>query len=186
MTEKIDSYTFTELFTKFYTRFVYFAKSYVHDIDVAEDFVTDAYMKYWENKDKLLSDSNVSAYMLTIIKNKCLNHLEHLKLKNKVLDEMRDVSEWDLDNRIKTLSACDPEKLFSDEIQKIVKDTLAGLPEKTAQIFMLSRDNNLSHKEIAEIMGMTTKGVEFHITKALSALRVNLQDYYPLVLLFFF
>ena len=61
----------------------------------------------------------------------------------------------------------------------------ADMPEKTRTIFMLSRYENKSYKEIAVLMNITPKGVDFHINKALKMLQTNLKDYFPLFLYFF-
>ena len=49
----------------------------------------------------------------------------------------------------------------------VVDKALETLPEQTRDIFIRSRYNNQSHKDIAEALGVSTKTVEFHITKAL-------------------
>ena len=91
---------------------------------------------------------------------------------------------WELNLRIATLEACNPEKLFSDELQSLVDKALETLPEQTRDIFVRSRYNNQSHKEIAAALDISTKTVEFHITKALKVLRVALKDYFPLLAFF--
>lgn len=58
------------------------------------------------------------------------------------------------------------------------------LPKQTRDIFIRSRYNNQSHKEIAAALGISTKTVEFHITKALKVLRIALKGYYPLLAFF--
>ena len=63
----------------------------------------------------------------------------------------------------------------------VVDKALETLPEQTRDIFIRSRYNNQSHKDIAEALGVSTKTVEFHITKALKVLRVALKDYFPLL-----
>ena len=70
------------------------------------------------------------------------------------------------------------------ELQFLVKKTLKTLPAQTREIFIRSRYYNQNHKEIANALGVSTKTVEFHITKALKALRISLKDYIPLLLLF--
>ena len=52
------------------------------------------------------------------------------------------------------------------------------MPEKPRTIFMLSRYENKSYKEIAVLMNITPKGVDFHINKALKMLQTNLKDYF--------
>ena len=79
--------------------------------------------------------------------------------------------------RISTLEACDPEKLFCDEIQSIIHTAINELPSTSRQIFILSRINNMSNKEIATRMDISVKTVEFHITRSLKQLRAKLKDY---------
>jgi RNA polymerase sigma-70 factor (ECF subfamily) len=136
-------------------------------------------MIYWDNKNRLESGSNIEAYILAIIKNKCLNHLKQIERRNTIITNMHNHMQSELNLRINTLEACEPCEIFSEEIQQIVKATLAKLPQRTLDIFVQSRYKEKSHKEIAEMYGITVRGVEFHISKALSILRLNLKDYLP-------
>lgn len=186
----MDNLSYLQIFNKVYAdyrlRFQYFAQTYVHDKHIAEDITTEAFIAYWDNRESISPESNIPAYILTSIKNKCLNYLEHKKVKLSTLDRLQEIASWDLSTRISTLEACDPENLFSEDMQDIVDKTLQSLPQKTLEVFTLSRLENKSHKEIANILGISTKGVEFHITKALNMLRKNLKDYIFLFLLSFF
>lgn len=181
---RTDIQTFNQLFTDCKKRFVHFARTYVDDDMVAEDIATEGLMYYWENRNNLAENSNIPAYILTVIKHKCLNYLQRMRAGEEIVEYLKNCDTWELNLRIATLEACNPEKLFSDEIQKLVKNALNALPEQTRDIFLRSRYQNQSHKEIAEALGISTKSVEFHITKALKVLRVALKDYFPI--LFFF
>lgn len=186
MKEMSELQVFNKVYADYYMRFRYFAQTYVRNWDIAEDITTEAFIAYWENRSNVSSNCNIPAYIMTGIKNKCLNHLEHNRIKISTFDKLQNHTLWELNMRISTLEACNPEELFSEEIQEIINKTLDSLPEKTFEIFMLSRYKNKSHKEIAESLGITTKGVEFHITKALAKLRTNLKDYLCCIFLFFF
>jgi RNA polymerase sigma-70 factor (ECF subfamily) len=180
---QLDLKDFNQLFEQYFQRFVSFAHSYVKEKSVAEDFTIEAFTSFWENRENLSEDTNPPAYILTIIKNKSLSHLRHEQTISDVNEKLTDHHNWKLNLQIATLEACDPEEIFSAEIQEIVACALAELPEKTRAIFDMSRNENLSHKEIAEKLGISTKGVEFHITKALKLLRIALKDYNPVLLL---
>ena len=184
MKKSNDLVYFNQLFENYQNEFLFFATSYVRDSSIAEDIVVDSLLYYWENRHKLEPDSNIPAYVLTVVKHKCLNYLQHLKVRDQANEQMKSYSKWELEICIATLQACDPEELFSKEIQDIVEKTLSALPEQTRKIFIMSRYENKSHKEIAAILNITDKGVEFHITKALKQLRISLKDYLS-VLLFF-
>ena len=138
----------------------------------------EAFMDYWEMRDMLQPDSNIPAYILTLIKHKCLNHLKRKQLQDDISQRIRAVAEWELNVQISSLKVCEPTELFTAEIREIVNRTLRQLPEQTRRIFLMSRIENKTRKEIAEELNMTSKGVEYHIAKALSLLRVNLKDYY--------
>lgn len=178
---------FNELFTTYKGRFIRFAQTYVRDAAIAEDYVIDSLIYYWENRHKLEEEvNNIPAYVLTVIKHKCLNYLQHQCLHEEIMDAMKAHVQWELSTRIATLEACEPYELFVSEAQAIVKRTLAQLPDRTREVFIMSRLQNLSHKEIAEKLHITTKGVEFHIAKALKELRIELKDYLPVFLYLFF
>jgi RNA polymerase sigma-70 factor (ECF subfamily) len=93
-----------------------------------------------------------------------------------------------LQTKISTLEACDPDFLFSEEIQKIIDSTLNQLPKKTRQIFQMSRIEGLPYNVIAVKMNLSQKSIEYHISKALDVLRESLKDFlciYPILLIWF-
>ena len=180
-----EAISFTKLYKDYQARFVNFANTYVRDWNVAEDITTEALIYYWENRNTLSEVSNVPAYILTIIKNKSLNHLRHLQIQEEHSEIIRKYNEWELNTRITSLNACDPYELLLKEMQELIQQTLDELPERTRKIFILNRYENKSYKEIAVLMGMTTKGVDFHIGKAIKVFQIKLKDYFPLFLYLF-
>ncbi|MBB3894486.1 RNA polymerase sigma-70 factor [Bacteroides pyogenes] len=177
-----DIISFNRLFTENHARFVRFASTYVDDRMAAEDIVMEAMMYYWENRFRLELGLNSSAYIFTAIKNKCLNYLRDKQHRQQVSEQLMEHASWKLSLQLATLEACDPEELFSDEIQQLVNETLERLSETTRRIFVMSRFEEKSHREIAAEMNMSVKGVEYHISKATSALKHALKDFLPILL----
>ena len=175
-----DIHSFNALYTRYYRKAFLFTKSFVHDESVAEDIVSESLIKLWENLKEENTD-HADALLLTILKNKSLDHLKHEAIKAEAIHSMSNLNQRELEIRISTLQACDPEEIFSEEVKKIIADPLATLPEQTRRIFVMSRFQNKSNKEIAEELGITVKGVEYHITKALKPLRISLKDYLPIL-----
>ncbi|WP_286083846.1 RNA polymerase sigma-70 factor [Parabacteroides goldsteinii] len=175
---------FNKLFSNYQGIFIRFANTYIQDEDTAEDIVVDSLVYYWENRHSLSSNSNIPAYIMEVVKHKSLNYLRNQRIREDI--EQNLWTHMDRVRRLKitTLEACDPEELFSSEAQRLINETLESLPEKTRTIFIMSRYENKSHKEIAEHLDLSTKSIEFHITKALSVLRKRLKDYLPFFLIF--
>ncbi|MDR3340289.1 MAG: RNA polymerase sigma-70 factor [Candidatus Symbiothrix sp.] len=185
----MDEATYLKIFNRLYSdyrdRFICFAHSYTKDLAVAEDITSDAFVQFWANRTSIPSNENLPAYILTTVKNKCLNYLRHLKIADTAAEDIKAHSDWALQMRISTLEACEPTELFGNEVREIIRKTLDAMPEQTRRIFVMSRYQNKTYLEIAGKTGLTVKGVEFHISKALKLLRISLKDYFPIFLCFF-
>lgn len=178
-----DIYSFNKLFLDYKQRFSHFARTYVGNIEIAEDIVIDSLVYYWERRQELKNNANIPAYILTVIKNRCLNHLQHERTRENVEAYLAKQEDWELNLRIATLEACNPERLFSDEIQSIIEKTLDSLSPLSREIFIRSKLENQTNKEIAAALNLSVKSIEYHMTKTLKVLRVALKDYFPLLLL---
>ena len=145
----------------------------------------DAMIDYWQRRNVLPADTNVPAYLLASIRNKALNYLRAQRVRIEASNEMMDRARRELDFRISSLEDFTMQSLFSSEIREIVHSTLAGLPAQTRRIFEMSRFEHLHNAEIAAKLKISTKTVEFHISRVLKVLRIRLKDYLLAFLIFF-
>ena len=173
---------FNKLYTEYSRRFIRLARSYVQTDEEAEEIVNDSLMYYWENR-ATIDNSNLAAYLLTMVKHRCLNHLKRQVLEEQIKSDFYFLEEWELQLKITSLEVCNPNMLMSHEIQALVQRALAALPVQTREVLLRSRYHSQSNKEIAAALGISVKAVEYHITKALRVLRVVLKDYFPFWLL---
>ncbi|WP_156307987.1 RNA polymerase sigma-70 factor [Sphingobacterium endophyticum] len=167
---------FTQLYHSFHQRSFLFAKSLVHADDVAEDIAMESLVILWE-KMKAEEIQSVQSFLFRVIKNKALDHLKHLKVRRRVVEALDEWEEGEIDFRVEMINGINDEQILSKEIREIAERTLEMLPSKTREVFMLSRQEYLKGHEIAERLGISQKGVEYHISKAIKALRVSLKDY---------
>ena len=174
--------TISENYPDYFHRSFVYAQSYLHDQHLSEDIASEALIKLWENWDESYTTVQRKAFLLTIIRNKCLDHLRKIQVNTKTHEELTEISQRELVFRISLLESTVPQELFISDIQKIVDNTLKQLPEQTRLIFKLSRIDNKSANEIAGELGISIKSVEYHITKSLSLLRKKLKDYLPVIL----
>ena len=177
-----DITLFNKLFAEYQTKFLRFALTYTDDRMAAEDIVMEAMMYYWENRIKLNSDTNPPAYILTSIKNKCLNYLRDCQHRQMISQQIQEHEQWKLSVQMDTLEATNPGELLSKEMRELVYKALNELPETTRRIFIMRRFEDKSYREIAAEMNMTVKGVEYHMTKATESLKITLKDFLPILL----
>lgn len=175
---------FNKLFSNYQRIFIRFANTYIQDEETAKDIVVDSLVYYWENRHSLTSNSNIPAYIMEVVKHKSLNFLRNQRIREDIEQKLWTHMDRVRKLKITTLEACDPEELFNSEAQRLIDETLESLPEKTRTIFILSRYENKTHTEIAKHFNLSTKSIEFHISKALSILRKRLKDYLPFFLIF--
>ena len=180
----METLDFNLFYDENYYRSFYFVKSYVHDDVVAEDIVVESLAKCWEVSSFEKSEISAS-YLFTILKNKSLNHLKQELVRQRSYASFCEWNERELSIRLSSLNDCDPKEIFSSEIQSIITKALSTMPEQTRRIFEMSRFEDISVKNIALKMGMSSKGVEYHITRSLKILRIALKDYLPIFYAFF-
>lgn len=180
----LNAANFKKFYIIHYDRCFLYTKSYVHNDLVAQDIASEALIKLWElSKDEEIE--NPLRLLYTILKNKALDYLKHEKIKQDALISISAVAQRELDIRISTLEASNPDKIFANDIQKILHTTISNLPEQTRIIFEMSRFKGLSKQKIAEQFNISIKGVDYHISKALLYLKETLKDYFPILLYFY-
>lgn len=179
-----DLENFISNFRYLNSRGIAFANAFVYDRAVSEDITAEALSVLWE---KLRSGEHISQpqiYLFGIIRNKALEHLRTQETHLRHQNSMTELQERDYRLLISSAQACDPELLYSAEVQKIINDALADLSDQAKSVFILSRFEGLSNADIAARLGIAPKTVEYHITKALKVMRLHLKDYLPLLLFF--
>lgn len=120
--------TFTRFFQENQAKFLSFAYSYIRNKTEAEDILMESMIALWENRDKWENDSNLQALLLTIIKNRALNYLAHEQVRLRAEDDINTHRQRELNLRISTLEACEPDTIFNTEIQHIVRKALTKMP----------------------------------------------------------
>ena len=86
--KKGDKKAFEELFNTFYPMLCSFAENYIKDIQIAEDFVQEIFISLWDKIEDFDNLSTVKSFLYTSVKNKCLNHIKHQKVKDKHTEEV--------------------------------------------------------------------------------------------------
>jgi RNA polymerase sigma-70 factor (ECF subfamily) len=171
-----DKEGFRILFDRYYKRLYLYASSYLDDQFIAEDVIQEIFISLWENRNNLEISSSLSSYLFSAVHHRCIHYLRRLKTRN--LHRQREILRL---REAEILLENSNDSVFSEidtyEIRRIIKQVTDSLPEKTQQIFRLSRTGRLTNAEISRHLDIHIKTVEYHITKALKAFRDTLRPY---------
>lgn len=179
--ESMTSAEFGRLFARYRRPFINVAYGYLRDAMAAEDIVSDSFLAFWENRHRLPGDTNIPAYVMTTVRNNCLNRLKQQALHAKIEQGIYQSQLKLIQTNIRSLELCNPERLFADEVYEIITKKLAEMPESTSRVFIDARYMSKTYREIAEEMGITVRRVEYELRKAVSILQSALKDYAPAI-----
>ncbi|MBN2610790.1 MAG: RNA polymerase sigma-70 factor [Bacteroidales bacterium] len=172
-----DKVVFDKLFRCFYSRMVLYAGSYISDRDTAEDIVQDIFLHLWNKRKETFITTSVSSYLFRAVHNKCIQHLRHMKV-TAAYEERHRLKLKEAELLYNSSGDFNFSELQLTEIQRILNESYQLLPEKTRQIFLLSKEKDNSNRKIAELLNINIKTVEYHITKTLKVLRTALNDFF--------
>lgn len=180
--EQREDTRFEDIYLSYFSKMKYFAKEYVISEEDAENIVQDVFVELWENKEMLNMHMNLIAYLFTTIKNKCLNHLRHKLVVQETASKLQEEYTISLRMNLDSLEAFD-NNLFSDQdIEKIISRALDTLSEKCRTIFIMSKIEGKKQKEIAQELNISINTIETQMGIAYKKLRIELKDYFPILL----
>ena len=167
------------LFATYYPRLHNYALRFLANGDAVGDIIQDCFMKLWEKRGELILQS-VGALLFRMVRNQCLNYLRH-----KALEDSEWLQSLNLEDHSERLYSTDflddpDQELLFQELKRQVEQTLDALPERSRQIFTMSRFDGMKNREIAEELGISVKVVERHIGRALKMFRRQLRNVQPL------
>lgn len=136
-----------------------FAIGFLRSKEIAEEIVSDVFVKIWNNRSELQKIKNLKSYLFVCVKNGCLSHLR--KTKNEKILSLDEFNDFNF------LPVEDPENdIIDKEILNQIYKAIEKLPPKCKLAFTLAKINGLRYKEIAEIMGISEKTVNNHLVNA--------------------
>lgn len=139
---------------------------YVRSREDAHEIVNDTFMVIWDKRDELIEGQSLKPLLYTIVRNKSLNWLKKKKIE---------ITDMEMGFEVASDQVSAVDLLQAKETEEQIQQLINKLPPKCQQIFVLSRREYLSNKEIAAILDISEKTVENQITIAIRFIRNNLQ-----------
>lgn len=160
-----DKAAFESLFRTYYSDLHRFLWGYVKNSHIAEGLVQEVFVRVWENRQTLDPSEKIKPYLYRIARNLAIDHIRHKKVVRKWEEEKKALHNFSSHKK-----GID-EKLHDKIMLRRVKKAIEDLPERRRLIFILSRYDRMSYKEIAQMLEISVNTVETQISRALKSLR---------------
>jgi|SRR6185312_12566114 len=159
-----DRAVYAEIYERYVFALLSHAYNKTHSREEAKDIVQEVFTTLWAKRESL-QITNLAGYLFKSVRNIFLNQIAHQAVQDKFLQSMEQF----------TSSTEIPDHLIRErQLMAIIEREIAALPTKMREVFELSRKENLSHKEIAEKLGISEQTVSKQVTNALRILRPKL------------
>ena len=158
-----DVIAFETLYERYWASLYQSAFSILRDREAGKDIVQNIFIWLWEHRHSVEVRS-VAAYLKAAVQFKVANYLRSGRIRDTSLRQLASLSPSH-----EASDAAEMAELL--ELQSIIQTAVDHLPQKCREIYLLSRDEQLSNREIAERLGLSIKTVENQMTIALHRIR---------------
>ena len=165
---KGDPKAFEQIFRKYWQKLYLIAKAKLLSHDDAEEIIQLIFSGLWEKRKTLLIH-DLEHYLHVSVRNRILNHIRNNITKEKYWAHYRGF--------LPAFDNVTSEAVAFDDLDNALQDAVNSLPEKSRQVFRLSRVEGRTNAEIASMLALSEKSIEYHLTKSLKDLKVRLKDY---------
>ena len=158
---------FCELYAAYKNRLIYFAMRFLKSREYAEDIFQDAFAVVWLGRRFINPYASFSAYLYTIVRNRILNQLRDLSNQDKLREQI-------LSQAVNYTNETRDE-IIANDLRQFISCALQQLTPRQREIFEMSREQQMSHREIAEVLGISVNTVQVSISISLRTLRTYLE-----------
>jgi RNA polymerase sigma-70 factor (ECF subfamily) len=170
-----DCIAFEIIYKRYWKKLFAVAHKRVAKKDTCEEFVQDIFTSLWLKREST-EIKNLSAYLHTAVKYKVINFIHHEIVLRAAFHDQGVV---EMDNSAE-------EAVLLGDLELALKAEVNKLPTRCQQVFKLSKENNLSAKQVATKLGISESTVENQLTKAMKLIRGNLRHFTYLLILSLF
>lgn len=163
-----NSEAFALLYRRYWEELFVTAARVLREKDQAGDVVQDVFLSLWNRRHELKIEGSLAAYLHTCIRYKAIQYIEKNITRRDYLALLVDVS-------VNCIPPNAEINLQLVELQKIISNVVIKMPPKMQQVYRLSRQEQLSHKEIAEQLCVSVETVKKHIQHALQLIKTALK-----------
>jgi len=175
--KKGDEAAYLEIYDRYKALLLHHAYKKLGNLQDAEDILQELFTDLWNKREQLPLAVNLSGYLYTAIRNRVFNCFYYRRREAshlKSLAAFADAGHWETD-----------QALLEKELALFIEREISELSPRVREVFKLSRDQGLSHREIALQLGTSEQTVSKQVSQALKMLRGKLGKFLAMIPLFF-
>jgi RNA polymerase sigma-70 factor (ECF subfamily) len=166
-----DEGAFESLFHAYYPRLCDFVGTYVRSLDVAEELVQTVFLRIWEHRATWEPTAGVRAYLFAACRNQALGVLKHERVVARVAQH---AAREGIPLGIAATQVGPDDELHASELAGALREVIDRLPERRRLVVILRWQQQMSHAEIARVLGISVKTVEVQLGRAFAFFRAQL------------
>lgn len=173
--KKKDRLAFTQIYNRYFLPIFYKVNQMLRNQQISEDIVQEVFEQLWLKSELLQEYNNLGGYLYICSRNSTLKVIQKNKLKGDYLSAL---SKYATDISFDTVN-----EISERELGEILKQEINKLPVKMRIVFEMSRNEDFSHAEIAQKLGISVQTVSKQVSNALSILKTRLSTFLPLAII---
>jgi RNA polymerase sigma-70 factor (ECF subfamily) len=163
-----DVLAFNKLFERYYKNLCLHANDILLNFEVSRDIVQDVFFQIWENRATLPYFDNFETYIYTIVRNRSRDYIKKQCSKSKY--------EMYIYKAFEQFEDVESNQDFH-EISTILNNEIENLPPIAKKVFSLKSEDK-KHKEISQILSISTKTVEWHMGEIRKKIKKSIKNYF--------
>lgn len=169
-----DGTAFTTIYNTYYSTLYLHAYNRLRNRETAKDIIHDLFANLWSKRAQLSITQGLSSYLYTAVRNRIIDHISRQQTSSRYIQS--------LGNYLEQCNETPDLKVEEQELAALIEKEIAALSPQLRIVFELSRNEHLSHKEIAERLNLSEQTVRGYVKNALRTLRLKFGAYFLLII----
>lgn len=166
---KDDRVAFYHIYERYFKKLYWFVLKYIKQKEDAEEIVQEVFVKIWESRSKIDAHSSFESFLFTVAYNATISVIRKKASESKYIEHIRSLQHV---NNLPDLI----DEIYFNELNDKVQLLLNELTPRQKEIFRLSREEGLSHDEIAKELGISVNTVKKHMANTLAFLKSHFDN----------
>ncbi len=171
-----DEKSFKKIFNAYFNILFTYAHNLLEKPFIAEDVVEDVFLKLWERREVIRIEGPLISYLLASVKNACLDQIKSEKVRRNYRERVIKKTLLDENFEFHKIISVDPFR--EAELKKTVRKSVQNLPADYRKVFIMSRYYNMTNREIADKLGISSHTIGKYLNLALQQLKNSLKDFF--------